>query len=205
MEAMKAKALIKIIAGMTMSGEKVDRRKFVMSPDDAIDTVNRLIREARSVVESESESASQPALSAEEVEMLKGLISDALELKDMKQEINNDYTPEDLDTWDENLRKKEGLINRLTTAAEKAIIPTVVIRLDGGLVQTVESDYPSLIPPLKLMVLDFDIEGADREDLLQVPQLGTNDSEEAAGRYETIEKTSIDIPSVLKQLNERGW
>lgn len=40
-------------------------------------------------------------------------------------------------------------------------MPTVVITLDGGLVQHVASD----IPNLRVLTADFDVEGADEEDL----------------------------------------
>lgn len=86
----------------------------------------------------------------------------------------------------------------------KAVTPTVAIILEGGLVQSVVSDYPNLLSGMNLMVLDYDTEGADKDELLAVPQPSGSLSE-ATGRYEGIERAKIDLTAVMKQLDERGW
>lgn len=81
----------------------------------------------------------------------------------------------------------------------KAISPTVAIVLEGGLVQSVVSDYPNLLPSMNLLVLDYDTEGADQEELLQVPQPDGTLSE-ATGHYEGINQAEIDLAAVMEQL-----
>ena len=82
--------------------------------------------------------------------------------------------------------------------------PTVAIILEGGLVQCVVSDRPNDIPPMNLMVLDYDTEGADEEELLQVPQKDGSTST-ATGRYLGFEKADIGLTAVMDQLDARGW
>jgi hypothetical protein len=82
--------------------------------------------------------------------------------------------------------------------------PTVAVILEGGLVQSVVSDRPNEIQPINLMVLDYNTEGADEDELLQVPQKDGSFST-ATGRYLGFEKASIGLDSVMNQLDARGW
>ncbi len=82
--------------------------------------------------------------------------------------------------------------------------PTVAVILEGGLVQSVVSDRPNDIQPINLMVLDYDTEGADEEELLQVPQKDGSVST-ATGRYLGFEHANIGLASVMDQLDVRGW
>ncbi len=82
--------------------------------------------------------------------------------------------------------------------------PTVAVILEGGLVQCVVSDRPSDIPPMNLMVIDYDTEGADEEELLQVPQKDGSVST-ATGRYEGFCEADSDLSTVMDQLDTRGW
>ena len=81
---------------------------------------------------------------------------------------------------------------------------TVAIILEGGLVQCVVSDRPDNIQPMNLMVLDYDSEGADEDELLQVPQKDGSVST-ATGRYEGFCQAEIDLSAVMDQLDKRGW
>ncbi|HEY6874194.1 MAG TPA: hypothetical protein VI298_15830 [Geobacteraceae bacterium] len=82
--------------------------------------------------------------------------------------------------------------------------PTVAVILEGGLVQCVVSDRPNAIQPMNLMVLDYDTEGADEEELLQVPQKDGSVST-ATGRYLGFEHADIGLATVMDQLDARGW
>ena len=82
--------------------------------------------------------------------------------------------------------------------------PTVAIILEGGLVQCVVSDRPDDIQPMNLMILDYDTEGADEEELLQVPQKDGSVSM-ATGRYEGFCQAEIDPSAVMDQLDTREW
>ena len=52
----------------------------------------------------------------------------------------------------------------------------IVITLEGGLVQSVSSDDPSMVGH-EVVIIDYDSEGADREEIEHVPQGG--ETEEA--------------------------
>ena len=82
--------------------------------------------------------------------------------------------------------------------------PTVAVILEGGLVQCIVSDRPNDIQPMNLMVLDYDTEGADEEELLQVPQKDGSVST-ATGRYLGFEHADIGLASVMDQIDARGW
>ena len=82
--------------------------------------------------------------------------------------------------------------------------PTMAVILEGGLVQYIICDHPGNLPPLKVMVLDYDSEGVDEEDLLQVPQ-DDGSFVRATGRYEGIEQADINLTAVMEQLDARGW
>jgi hypothetical protein len=82
--------------------------------------------------------------------------------------------------------------------------PTVAVILEGGLVQCIVSDRPNDIQPMNVMVLDYDTEGADEEELLQVPQKDGSVST-ATGRYVGFELADIGLAAVMDQLDARGW
>jgi len=82
--------------------------------------------------------------------------------------------------------------------------PTVAVILEGGLVQCIVSDRPNDIQPINLMVLDYDTEGADKEELLQVPQKDGSIST-ATGRYVGFDHAEIGLAAVMDQLDARGW
>ncbi|BDV41547.1 hypothetical protein GURASL_04700 [Geotalea uraniireducens] len=82
--------------------------------------------------------------------------------------------------------------------------PTVAVILEGGLVQCIVSDRPNDIQSMNLMVLDYDTEGADEEELLQVPQKDGSIST-ATGRYVGFDYAEIGLAAVMDQLDTRGW
>jgi hypothetical protein len=81
--------------------------------------------------------------------------------------------------------------------------PTMAIILEGGLVQCIVSDHPGNFPPMNFMVLDYDTEGADEEELLQVPQKDGSVST-ATGRYLGFDQADIGLAAVMDQLDARG-
>ena len=82
--------------------------------------------------------------------------------------------------------------------------PVVGIILEGGLVQSVVSTAPEHLPDLDLVILDYDVEGADADELLHVPQ-GDGATAQAVGRIESITQSDIDIEAVIGQMRQRGW
>lgn len=82
--------------------------------------------------------------------------------------------------------------------------PTVAVILEGGLVQCIVSDRPNDIQSMNLMVLDYDTEGADEEELLQVPQKDGSIST-ATGRYVGFDYAEIGLAAVMDQLDAKGW
>jgi len=82
--------------------------------------------------------------------------------------------------------------------------PAVAIILEGGLVQCIVSDRPDDIQPMNLLLLDYDTEGADEDELLQVPQKDGSVST-ATGRYLGFDQADIGLADVIEQLDKRGW
>ena len=82
--------------------------------------------------------------------------------------------------------------------------PAVAIILEGGLVQCIVSDRPGGIQSMNVMVLDYDTEGADEDELLQVPQKDGSVST-ATGRYLGFDQAEIGLAEVMEQLDARGW
>lgn len=54
----------------------------------------------------------------------------------------------------------------------------IVITLEGGLVQGISSDDPKLVG-LKVVVIDYDSEGVDADEVEHVPQDENGETEEA--------------------------
>lgn len=49
--AARAVSLIRTISRMTQDGEEIDGKEFIMENDDAVETLNGLITDARSIVD----------------------------------------------------------------------------------------------------------------------------------------------------------
>lgn len=82
--------------------------------------------------------------------------------------------------------------------------PIVGIILEGGLVQSIVTNCLLDIPDLDVIIVDYDVDGADEEDLFNVPQ-GNSSVSKAIGHREAITEAGIDLPAVLNQMNVRGW
>lgn len=79
--------------------------------------------------------------------------------------------------WDagELSRARRLLVELITAAVTPGVRPHAVVVLDGGLVQDVVSNVP-----MSYTVVDYDCEGADDSELVDIPQDGGG-TEEAVG------------------------
>lgn len=111
----------------------------------------------------------------------------------------NDEDPERTDKF---FALRERVRNVLSDRRHEPL--TVAVILEGGLVQCIVSDRPNDIQPMNLMVLDYDTEGVDEEELLQVPQKDGSIST-ATGRYVGFDYAEIGLSAVMDQLDARGW
>ena len=82
--------------------------------------------------------------------------------------------------------------------------PIVGVVIEGGLVQCVVSSAPELIPDLDVIILDYDVQGCEEDELLKVLQ-SSGDIAHAVGNIEKITESGIDLGMVLNQMNTRGW
>lgn len=111
-------------------------------------------------------------------------------------------TNEDLERSDKFFALRERVRNVFSEQRHEP--PIVAIILEGGLVQCIVSDRPGNLPPMNIMVLDYDTEGADEEELLQVPRMDGSVAT-ATGRYLVFEKADIGLAAVMDQLDSREW
>lgn len=78
--------------------------------------------------------------------------------------------------------------------------PILAIVLDGGLVQAVVTDHLHGFPSsLKLLIVDYDIEGVSDDELTPVPQ-DDGSTCKAVCRIEALQATTVDLRHVLEQL-----
>jgi|GEM_PF-1156423 len=82
--------------------------------------------------------------------------------------------------------------------------PIVGVVIEGGLVQCVVSSAPELIPDMDVIILDYDVQGCEEDELLKVLQ-SSGDIAHAVGHIEKITESGIDLGMVLNQMNTRGW
>ena len=80
--------------------------------------------------------------------------------------------------------------------------PKMAVVLEGGLVQCLTSDRPSDVPPMTLMVIDYDTEGTTPEETIEVPQ-GNGEISEAFARVVELGQAAIDLDAVFEQLKEK--
>lgn len=83
-------------------------------------------------------------------------------------------------------------------------VPTVAVVMEGGLVQSIVSDSPEKLPPMKMIIIDYDTDGANEEDLVSVPQGKDRKETEAFAGIWSIGQTGIDLAAVVQQLEEES-
>lgn len=72
----------------------------------------------------------------------------------------------------------------------------IAVILEGGLVQSVVTDRPNLLPPdLEVLVIDYDTDGADPDDLSHVPQSDGSLSA-AIIHHPTLERATIALDAI---------
>ncbi|MEK9137287.1 MAG: hypothetical protein AAB393_09195 [Bacteroidota bacterium] len=86
----------------------------------------------------------------------------------------------------------------------EATKPIVGVILEGGLVQSIVSNAPEQLPDMDLIILDYDVQGCEEDELLKVPQ-SSGGIALAVGHIERITESGIDLEIVLEQMNARGW
>ena len=89
------------------------------------------------------------------------------------------------------------ILDGLATSAPAAK-PIIGIIIDGGLVQFVVSNRPDLVQA-DVIVLDYDTDGADQDEIILVRQSNGHDME-AVGHREGITPTLIDLETTLANL-----
>ena len=75
----------------------------------------------------------------------------------------------------------------------------IVITLEGGLVQGISTDDPKLVGE-KVVVVDYDAEGADPEEVSKIPQGNGRVEDAIVGRHEV----GMLYEPVAKFLNKDG-
>ena len=77
-------------------------------------------------------------------------------------------------------------------------VPYVAVVLEGGLVQAVVTDQPAM-QGISVLVIDYDDEGADDDELTTVPQDGGGVSD-AVVSYDIVQPAGIDLQAVRDQV-----
>lgn len=75
---------------------------------------------------------------------------------------------------------------------------TIIVHLEGGLVQTISSNNPAL-QGLRVVVVDYDVEGCDPSEIVEVEQPGGR-LEEAFVREDEVVETEINLPRLLESI-----
>lgn len=77
--------------------------------------------------------------------------------------------------------------------------PQLAIIVDGGLVQAIVSDNEAFFEGVSTTVVDYDTEGADREDIVTVRQPDGSLIDAVVTNFGAVEKTAIDIQAPYKE------
>lgn len=80
--------------------------------------------------------------------------------------------------------------------------PMLCIVLEGGMVQSVVTNDLNALSDLQIMVIDYDTDGADDRDLIQVRQQDGKMAE-AYGHHDTLEQSGIDLGEVAAAIDEK--
>lgn len=80
--------------------------------------------------------------------------------------------------------------------------PVLAVTIEGGVVQAVVSDYPEFLPPMNVVVIDYDTRGMQVPEMIRVPQEDGSISTADVTVHE-INKARIDLTAVLNQVDLR--
>lgn len=101
-----------------------------------------------------------------------------------------------------NVKRRLEIMKKVVAQAEEEATlpaPNVAVVMEGGLVQCVVSDAPERLPDMRLMVIDYDTDGADESELVEVP-LADGSTSEALAHVDCVSEATIDLESVAKVL-----
>ena len=86
---------------------------------------------------------------------------------------------------------------------ERQIEYTILaVTIERGAVQAVVTDHPEFLPPMNLVVIDYDSRGKQESEKVEVPQEDGTISTADVTAY-TINPARINLTEVLNQLNAR--
>jgi hypothetical protein len=80
--------------------------------------------------------------------------------------------------------------------------PTMAVIIEGGVVQAVVSDYPEILPPMNVIVIDYDTRGMQETEMIRVPQEDGSISTADVTAH-VINQSTINLKDVLRQLDAR--
>ena len=78
------------------------------------------------------------------------------------------------------------------------------IVLDGGLVQSIVSNRPQSLQSLDVLIVDYDVEDMDEDQLYEVIDPHDSKSQKAAVRLVEIEPAMIDLPGLRHAIEAGG-
>jgi hypothetical protein len=196
-EVATANPLIEMIARLTKDGEEVDGNEFIMENDDAVNTLNDLIDEARALV---NQTKPTPPTAPNYESELRGVLRCCLDQMCQMQGMFND---------------EDGTIRQAITDAEVALaLPqtyrkptTLAICVEGGCVHSVETDNPDLFKGVQAVVVDGDTNQACAGDDIRlglvIDQAGdiSNAYMQAIG----INPSTIDLGRVADFINGKAY
>lgn len=80
-------------------------------------------------------------------------------------------------------------------------MPFVAVVLEGGLVQAVVTDQPAM-QGIGVLIIDYDDEGADLDELTIVPQEDGGESD-AVVSYDIVQAATIDLEAVRDNIRKK--
>lgn len=110
------------------------------------------------------------------------------------QPFENDL-PEDV--YSNVIDMRDGLISVFSPChIEISEKPSLAIMIEGGLVQGVFSDNPLFFEGVDVLVYDYDTDGADADEMLDITYLD-GEKKKAVGHIELISEAAINIRTTI--------
>lgn len=80
---------------------------------------------------------------------------------------------------------------------EPAPKPSLAVMVEGGLVQCVISNQPKFFDGIDVLVYDYDTEGADDDELIEICHLDSGEITKAVGHLEPVNMTGVDLKATI--------
>lgn len=80
--------------------------------------------------------------------------------------------------------------------------PILAVTMEGGVVQAVVADHPECLPPINIVVIDYDTTGMQESEMIRVPQDDGSISTADVTAHQ-INEAKINLKEVLNQLDAR--